>query len=143
MSFPRITPQEALDLVENQGYTFLDVRSVPEFEAGHPAGAHNVPLMHKDVATGQMRPNTNFLEDVQARFPADTKLVIGCQAGGRSARAAALLLESGYSDIVDQRAGWGGERDMAGRIVTPGWEAAGLPTETGDGGERAYGPQGS
>ena len=43
----RVSPQEARDLMEKDGYVYVDVRSIPEFDAGHPAGAYNVPLMHR------------------------------------------------------------------------------------------------
>ena len=33
-----VTPREAKRLVDEEGYTYVDVRSVPEFEQGHPAG---------------------------------------------------------------------------------------------------------
>ncbi len=40
----RITPEQAKELLDsNQGYVYLDVRTVPEFEAGHVPGAKNVP----------------------------------------------------------------------------------------------------
>lgn len=138
MSFERVTPQEAQKLVEDEGYQHLDVRTVEEFVDGHPKGAFNIPFITKDPATGQRRPNTRFLEEVQANFPVDTKLLLSCAAGGRSARAAQMLIEAGFQNVIDNRAGWGGEKDMAGRVVTPGWEEAELPYEEGDGGERSY-----
>ena len=46
MAVKRVSPEEALDLMRGQGYAYLDVRSVPEFAQGHPAGAYNVPLIH-------------------------------------------------------------------------------------------------
>ena len=50
----RVTPPEA-DALLAQGWTYLDVRSIPEFEGGHPAGAANVPLLH--MQGGRMAPN--------------------------------------------------------------------------------------
>ncbi len=138
MAFRRVPPGEALELVRDHGYRLVDVRSVPEFTAGHPAGAWNIPLMHRDQATGQMRPNTRFVDEVKLAFTPGDKLVLTCLSGGRSARAAALLQEAGFPEIVDQRAGWGGERDASGRVLTPGWQDAGLPVEGGDGGERGW-----
>ena len=49
----RVTPTEAAALV-NEGWIYLDVRSIPEFELGHPAGAVNVPLLH--MPAGRWRP---------------------------------------------------------------------------------------
>jgi rhodanese-related sulfurtransferase len=94
--------------------------------------------MHLDPATGGMRPNTSFVAQVRAHFSEDEKLVLTCKSGGRSARAAALLVEAGFQSLVDQRAGWSGECSLTGQIVTPGWISAGLPVSQGDGGERGY-----
>jgi rhodanese-related sulfurtransferase len=124
----RVSPKEAKELVD-AGWVYLDVRSEPEFEQGRPSGAVNVPLMHAGAAG--MTPNADFLTVVQAAFPKATKLVVGCQAGGRSARAAQLLEGAGYSELVDQRAGFGGARDGGGRITEPGWAAEGLPVDKG------------
>jgi len=122
MSLKRISPTEARVLVTEEGYAFLDVRSIPEFGAGHPTGAYNVPLMHQ--TRFGMQPNRHFMAEVQATFPKDTKLVLGCKAGGRSMRAAMALVEAGYTQIVDQRAGFSGANGEAG------WSAAGLPVSS-------------
>jgi rhodanese-related sulfurtransferase len=131
----RLSPGEAHKKVE-EGYAYVDVRSAPEFAEGHPAGAYNVPLMH--LGEGGMMPNTDFLRVMQASFPRDTKLVIGCKTGGRSLRAAEELVKAGYTNIVEQRAGWAGARDPFGRVTEPGWSSAGLPSETGEPAERSY-----
>jgi rhodanese-related sulfurtransferase len=124
----RVSPKEAAELVA-AGWTYLDVRSEREFEQGHPAGAANVPLMHAGPAG--MTPNPDFLAVVEKAFSKETQLVVGCQAGGRSARAGQLLEGAGFSQLVDQRAGFGGARDAGGRITEPGWAAEGLPVEQG------------
>jgi rhodanese-related sulfurtransferase len=120
----RVVPKEAAELL-SQGWRYLDVRSIPEFEQGHPQGAANIPLLHAQA--GRMMPNPDFQKVVEANFPKDSKLVIGCKSGGRSAQAAALLEAVGYTQLVDVRGGFGGERDMMGRVSVPGWEASGLP----------------
>ena len=123
----RMTPKEAAELLP-EGWTYLDVRSVPEFDQGHPRGAVNVPLL--DLQAGRMVPNPDFASVVQACFPTDAKLVVGCKSGGRSAQATALLSSLGYQNLVDVRGGYGGERDALGRVVVVGWSEAGLPTAT-------------
>lgn len=123
----RISPEEAkrrMDL----GWTYVDVRSVPEFEQGHPRGAYNIPLMH--MSAGGMTPNADFMAAMRATFAKDAKLILGCKAGGRSLRAAEMLSAEGYASVVDQRAGWSGARDPFGQLIERGWEAAGLPIET-------------
>jgi rhodanese-related sulfurtransferase len=123
----RVSPPEAAELLK-QGWRYVDVRSIPEFEQGHPQGAANVPLLH--MHGGRMAANPDFQRVMEANFPKDAPLVIGCKAGPRSAQAAALLEAAGYTQVVDVRGGFGGERDMFGRVTTPGWQAAGLPVET-------------
>ena len=78
-----------------EGWTYLDVRSIPEFDQGHPVGAVNIPLLH--FQGGRMVPNAAFQRVVEATFPKDTKLVVGCKSGGRSLQAAGLLEASGYT----------------------------------------------
>jgi rhodanese-related sulfurtransferase len=122
----RVSPAEAKQLVD-EGWTYLDVRSEPEFAGGHPKGAHNVPLMHS--GPGGMQPNPDFLAVVEAVYAKDARLVVGCQGGVRSARAAGVLEGAGFTQIVDQRAGFGGARDAFGQVAEQGWAAAGLPVE--------------
>lgn len=44
MEVKRITPEQAKELLDsNQDYIYLDVRTVPEFEAGHVPGAKMFP----------------------------------------------------------------------------------------------------
>ena len=130
----RVSPQEAKELLD-QGWTYLDVRTEPEFEQGHPQGAINIPLLH--AGPGGMTPNPDFLAVVQKVLPKDARVVVGCQAGGRSQKAAQQLEGNGYTQLVDQRCGFGGARDATGR-VEPGWAAAGLPVEQGQPAGRSY-----
>jgi rhodanese-related sulfurtransferase len=122
----RVSPPEAAELLK-QGWRYVDVRSIPEFDEGHPQGAANVPLLH--MQGGRMTPNPDFKRVMETNYPKDSQLVIGCKSGGRSAQAAALLEAAGYTSVVDMRGGYGGERDMFGRVSTPGWAEAGLPVE--------------
>lgn len=125
MNLKRVSPDEALSLVEKEGYAYVDVRSVPEFEAGHPKGAYNVPIAH--LGPMGMSPNPEFLAVMEKAFPKDAKLVIGCKSGGRSLQAAGMLLAAGFQDVVDQRAGFQGGMDPSGR-PEPGWGPKGLPS---------------
>ena len=131
----RVTPTEAQALLA-EGWTYLDVRSIPEFEGGHPAGAVNVPLLH--LQNGRMAPNPDFQAVVTANFPPDTKLVVGCKAGGRSLQAAAILGAAGYANVVDMRGGFHGERDGMGRVACAGWAEQNLPVEATAPPERSY-----
>lgn len=133
MTIKHITVQQAHQQ-QAAGAKYLDVRSIPEFEQGHPEGAVNVPLMHADPETRQMRPNGDFLAVVRANFPPDTQIVIGCQMGGRSAKAAEILSNAGYHDVTNVLGGYGG----APQFGHAGWVQAGLPVETRAAADREY-----
>lgn len=124
----QVSVTEAAALMTS-GWRYLDVRSVPEFEAGHPQGAVNIPLLH--AQGGRMTPNPDFAAVVAANFPPDSQLLIGCKMGGRSAQAAALLEASGYTNVANVAGGFSGARDPFGRVQAPGWKDAGLPTSEG------------
>ena len=131
----RVTPPEAATLL-GEGWSYLDVRSIPEFDDGHPAGAANVPLLH--FQGGRMSPNPDFQKVVEANFPRDAKLVVGCKAGGRSLQAAGLLEAIGYTSVVDMRGGYHGEHDAMGRVSCAGWLESKLPVETTASADRTY-----
>ena len=131
MTVKRLSPEEAKGLIDKEGYVYLDVRSIPEFEAGHPTGAYNVPLLHQ--GPGGMTPNPNFVGVMEKAFPKDARLVVGCKAGGRSQKAAALLESAGYTRLVEQKAGYEGPSP-----AEPGWRPKGLPTSTQASADHTY-----
>ena len=131
----RVVPKEAAALVA-EGWAYLDVRSIPEFEGGHPTGAANVPLLH--FQGGRMAPNPDFQRVVAANFAQDAKIVVGCKSGGRSLQAAGLLEAAGYTSVVDMRGGFHGEQDAFGRVACAGWAESKLPVETEAPPEKTY-----
>jgi rhodanese-related sulfurtransferase len=131
----RISPQEASAKLA-EGYTYVDVRTTQEFEEGHPPGAVNVPVAH--AGPGGMVPNPEFLQVMSAAFERGAKIVVGCKAGGRSLRAAQMLQGAGFTDVLDQRAGWDGARNPFGQVTEPGWSRAGLPIEQGQPAGRSW-----
>ena len=138
MEMKRISPEETKQLLDSdEGYIYLDVRTAPEFDAGHVPGAKNVPVMDRDPY-GRMQLNPKFVEVVEANFGKDTKCITGCQKGGRSMKAAELLLSSGFASVVDMRGGFGGETDPMGQLTYPGWDPRGLPTTTESGPQDRY-----
>jgi rhodanese-related sulfurtransferase len=124
----RVTPEEAQQLIA-QGYLYVDVRSVPEFEQGHVPGALNVPLLHS--AAGGMQENPEFLSVMERAFDKSEKLLLGCRSGNRSFRAAKMLTAAGFENVTELLTGWEGSRDAFGR-PQPGWNKKGLPVETGN-----------
>ena len=128
MDVKRITPEQAKELLDsNTGYIYLAVRTVPEFDAGHGVGAKNIPVVEPDLY-GRMEMNSRFVEIVEANFGKEMRCITGCQRGGRSIKAAELLLRAGFTNVIDMRGGFGGETDETGRLTFPGWAPRGLPT---------------
>lgn len=135
MAVQQTTPPEAHQtLSSNPSVIYLDVRTEGEFTAGHPDGAINIPVVFFDPATRQPIPNPNFQAVVEANLAKDATLIVGCQAGGRSQRAAEILDQAGYASVTNMQGGFGGGQNVAGQTV-PGWRDAGLPisTDNGDG----------
>jgi hydroxyacylglutathione hydrolase len=89
-SIHEVSAQEALPLVESRRVRTLDVRRKSEFAGGHVPGAINIS--HTRLA-GRMD-----------EVPQGTQLLVNCQSGARSARAAAFLKRAGY-DIITLRGG--------------------------------------
>ena len=134
MAVKQLTPQQASDLMQKDTkIVYLDVRTAPEFSAGHPQRGINVPAFFFQQP-GQPIPNPDFVKVVEANIAKDATIVVGCQAGGRSQRAADLLDKAGYPNVSNMMGGFGGGQDQTGNPIA-GWRDAGLPvtTETGEG----------
>jgi rhodanese-related sulfurtransferase len=126
MGVRHVSVEEAHAL-QQQGSTYVDVRSTDEFLQGHPSGAVNVPLFEVDEDAGCLSPNPDFVRVMRANFPPDTRLLIGCQMGGRSMRAAQMLVTFGFADVAAVTGGFAGARDPSGRLIEAGWAESGLP----------------
>ena len=136
MSYKEVNSGEALELMREQRYRYIDVRSEPEFRHGHPSGALNIPIMHRE-AFG-MVPNADFLGVIEGNFERGDKLLLGCQSGARSARAAEILSAAGFSDVSNVRGGFGGAHSDSGEVIEKGWLASGLPVDQGEQEGRNY-----
>jgi len=125
-----VTPKEAFEDLEREPDTvYLDVRSIPEFQQGHPIRAINIPLLHFYPGMGMM-PNEDFGDVVQANLSKNRKILVGCKTGHRSARAAEILSQLGYTDVANVRGGFIGVMDPMGRVLEAGWSLLNLPVCT-------------
>jgi len=130
MSVKQTNPLETSDVLKKDpNAVYVDVRTVQEFQAGHVPGSANIPVMIPDPSTGRMMPNPNFMQAIEAAFPKEKKIILGCQAGGRSQFAADMLDRAGYTDVSNMRGGFGGAKDPMGQVVAPGWLQSNLPVE--------------
>ena len=88
-------------------HVLVDVREDNEWAAGHAAGAVH---LGKGIVE----------RDIEAKVPdKDTRLVLYCGGGYRSALAADNLQKMGYTDVISLDGGW------------KAWQRAGLPVEGG------------
>jgi molybdopterin/thiamine biosynthesis adenylyltransferase/rhodanese-related sulfurtransferase len=83
--------QDAIGLARG-GYTVLDVREKAEWDAGHIAGAHHVPLGELPERVADVLPDR------------EAPILVHCLSGARSARAASWLSQAGYREVVNLRA---------------------------------------
>jgi len=120
MSIARIEPEAlAAAWAEAPPALYIDVRTVAEFATGRPKGpAVNIPWLFYYPGTREEHPNQSFLTVIEALYPKDTPLVIGCQSGARALPAAAALAAAGYSNL----------RLLAGGFEA--WRAKGLMSTT-------------
>ena len=129
MAVKQLTPQQVNDLMQQDAkVVYLDVRTVPEFSAGHPQRGINIPAFFFQQP-GQPTPNPDFVKVVEANIAKDATIVVGCQAGGRSQRAAEMLDRAGYSNVSNMMGGFGGGQDSTGKPVA-GWRDSGLSVNT-------------
>jgi rhodanese-related sulfurtransferase len=95
---------EAVRLINREKGVLIDVGEAADFEAGHAAGARNVPLStlgaSKDLPSNKALP-----------------LIVMCPTGTRARRAAEQLRKAGYEKAVAVSGG------------TAAWREASLPVE--------------
>lgn len=106
MSVETIEIQDLKQLLEDDNSTILiDVREPHEWQAGHIAAAKHLPMAQ--VAS-------SISETVSDK---EQTVYLQCKSGGRSMQVANLLVEMGYSKVVN----------VEGGII--GWMMAGYPVE--------------
>lgn len=122
-----LTPSEAQKLREAVTQAQLvDVRSRPELElVGRIPGATHIEwAFYPD-----MRPNPDFLAQLEHQVDREALVMFICRTGGRSHNAAATATQAGYTNCYNVLEGFEGATDAAtgqrGKIN--GWKMAGLP----------------
>ena len=133
MQIPEVTAEEAKRLLDgDEGYVYLDVRTIPEFHAGRAPEALNIPIAQVNPATGQMEFDPQFLSRVESKLAKNEKIIVGCKAGPRSEAACQLMLEAGFANVYNMLGGFSGVTDATGQVLVEGWSTLGYPTERGE-----------
>lgn len=144
-----LTPREAYDTIsKNPARTlFLDVRTRAEaMYVGMATLADAlVPYVeHQELMTDwderrhmyQLEPNSDFTQEAEIRLKekglAKTdRVILICRSGDRSARAADLLANAGFTQVYSITEGFEGDSakdgPKAGQRIVNGWKNTGLP----------------
>ena len=135
MDIPQTTPPEAFEtLQQHPDAVYLDVRTEGEFEAGHPAGARNIPVLVLDPSDARAAPESGLRRRRRARAAADdeARRRAARRADDRSTRASSSRRPDGRTSPTSAAAS-AARAMQTGRVVVPGWRDAGLPVESGRG----------
>lgn len=76
-------------------YFLIDVRTPEEYATGHLFGAMNIPLSEFQTNLASWLP----------RLPREVPLILYCGVGGRSLKAATILVEAGLSNVLNMTGG--------------------------------------
>jgi rhodanese-related sulfurtransferase len=121
-----LMPAEAHELMrQHPKAVLIDVRSRAEWDfVGRIPGAVEVEWK----SYPGMKPNEQFLEQLQARVPKDAVAMFLCRSGGRSHETALAAKRAGYQTTYNVLQGFEGDADQQGhRNTVGGWRASGLP----------------
>ena len=123
-----LLPAEAYEIWQSApGAKLVDVRTRAELDwVGRIPGAVEVEWAHYPG----MKPNPNFITQLEQLVDGESLLLFICRSGGRSHAAAALATRSGFGDCYNVLEGFEGDKNPANqRNTAGGWRAAGLPWE--------------
>ena len=80
-------------MIKNNEAMMIDVRSIQEFKEGHLLGATNIPL-------GEIKHKINSIIPNHGQA-----IIVYCQMGGRSEKAAKILKKMGYTNVYQLNGG--------------------------------------
>jgi len=84
-------PQITVAEFQNRFYFLIDVRTPEEYAAGHLFGAVSIPLSEFQQNLSKWMP----------RLPKDVPIILQCGVGGRSKQAAQILLQAGFTNVLN------------------------------------------
>lgn len=104
---PKITPDQAGDMIKKGNTLVVDVRDAPEVAAsGKIAGAVNVS---RGMLEFRADPESPYHDK---NFEKNKTVILYCASGGRSALAGKLLKDMGYNEVYNV----GGFKDWTGAV---------------------------
>ena len=104
---PKITPDQASEMIEKGNTLVVDVRDAPEVAAsGKVAGAVHVS---RGMLEFRADPDSPYHDK---NFDKDKTVILYCASGGRSALAGKVLKDMGYDKVYNV----GGFKDWTGAV---------------------------
>jgi rhodanese-related sulfurtransferase len=93
---PRITPQQAREMIAKGNTLVVEVRDAPEVEmSGKVTGAVHVS---RGMLEFRADPDTPYHDK---RFVKDKTVIVYCASGGRSALGGKVLKDMGYGEVYN------------------------------------------
>ena len=119
-----LTPQEAFEVLQQQDYVLVDVRSKAELDlVGRISNAIHIEWAFYPG----MVANTEFAKQLQTQVDQATPIIFMCRTGGRSHNAAIVANGLGYK-AYNMLEGFEGDANAEKqRTLINGWKHAGLP----------------
>ena len=86
-----VIPQITVAEFQKRFYFLIDVSAPEEYAAGHLFGAVSIPLSEFQQNLSKWTP----------RLPKDVPIILQCSVGSRSAQAAQILLQAGFTNVLN------------------------------------------
>jgi rhodanese-related sulfurtransferase len=105
--YKNITACQAKDILENKNVFLLDVRTPAEYNYSHIEGATLIPLKNVPAHDPVNLPDDQLLPNRLKELPGNknTKIVVYCLSGGRSAVASQMIADAGYKNVYNVQGG--------------------------------------
>ncbi|HXU94606.1 MAG TPA: rhodanese-like domain-containing protein [Gallionella sp.] len=119
-------PDEAYEILQSApGAKLVDVRTRAELDwVGRVPGSVEIEW----ATYPGMKPNPNFVAELEQQVDKEALVMFICRSGGRSNHAATAATKAGFNDCYNVLEGFEGEMDNENhRNTVGGWRAAGLP----------------
>jgi len=81
---PKISSTEAIKLLDNIDYKFIDVRTNSEFLSGHIENSIHIPLQ-------ELENRLNEIDQIKQK-----NIIVYCRSGARSSNATSILLKNNF-----------------------------------------------
>ena len=81
---PKISSTEAIKLLDNIDYKFIDVRTNSEFLSGHIENSIHIPLQ-------ELENRLNEIDQIKQK-----SIIVYCRSGARSSNATSILLKNNF-----------------------------------------------